>query len=96
MGSFPLGDEVILIGMTDKVGPKGQVHIPKAMRDALGIGPGDRVDFLIDGMEITIEPVDASRSLMGRLAGQGLTKALEADRRRECTRDDAGRLPAKA
>jgi AbrB family looped-hinge helix DNA binding protein len=25
---------------------KGQLTVPKAVRDALGVGPGDRVDFV--------------------------------------------------
>ncbi len=29
---------------------KGQVTIPKRIRDALGLQPGDEVDFLVDGL----------------------------------------------
>ncbi|MFY9487778.1 MAG: AbrB/MazE/SpoVT family DNA-binding domain-containing protein [Solirubrobacterales bacterium] len=31
--------------MTHKIGPKGEVVIPKPMRDQLGLLPGMRVDF---------------------------------------------------
>lgn len=29
-----------------KITSKGQITLPKAVREALGIGPGDRVDFV--------------------------------------------------
>jgi AbrB family looped-hinge helix DNA binding protein len=35
--------------MTHKVGVKGQVVIPKAIRDRIGIRPGDEVAFDSDG-----------------------------------------------
>lgn len=31
---------------TATITSKGQLTVPKAVRDALGIGPGDRVDFV--------------------------------------------------
>jgi AbrB family looped-hinge helix DNA binding protein len=74
---------VILSGMTSRVGPKGQVVIPKSMRDRLGIGPGDPVQFEMDGQSVRIEPVRAARSLRGRYAGLRLLETLEADRQRE-------------
>src|ERR1039458_2560373 len=70
-GSFWLLAEVILIGMTSRVGPKGQVVIPKEMRDRLGIVPGDEVDFALENNAVRIEPVHEMQSLRGRLAGLG-------------------------
>ena len=69
--------------MTSRVGPKGQVVIPKEMRDRLGIVPGDEVDFALENNAVRIEPVHEMQSLRGRLAGLGLTAALETDRRAE-------------
>ena len=69
--------------MTYRVGPKGQVVIPKSMRDRLGLEPGDPVQFEIDGQSVRIEPVRAARSLRGRYAGLRLVETLEADRQRE-------------
>jgi AbrB family looped-hinge helix DNA binding protein len=69
--------------MTHRVGTKGQVVIPKAIRDALGIEPGDEVVFEISGHGVMIESAQRRRSLRGLLAGHDLVGALEADRRAE-------------
>ncbi|MBS3809479.1 MAG: type II toxin-antitoxin system PrlF family antitoxin [Desulfobacterales bacterium] len=37
---------------------KGQVTIPKSVRQALGLYPGDRIEFLIhENGEITLQPI---------------------------------------
>jgi AbrB family looped-hinge helix DNA binding protein len=66
-----------------RVGPKGQVVIPKHLRDALGLHPGDEVDFEFDGMKITIEPRRERASMRGRFKGSGLAEGLLEDRARE-------------
>jgi AbrB family looped-hinge helix DNA binding protein len=38
-----------------KVGPKGQVVIPKVFRKTIGIGPGSRVIFELRGDELLIK-----------------------------------------
>jgi AbrB family looped-hinge helix DNA binding protein len=83
--------------MTHKVGAKGQVVIPKAIPDQIGIRPGDRVLFDADGEEVRIRRVehaeavqaDGIRALRGIWAGQeGGTDALVAERRREREREE--------
>ncbi len=78
--------------MTHKVGVKGQVVIPKAIRDRIGIRPGDEVTFDSDGEEVRIRRAedaettqkDRIRSLRGIWSGGGSgTDALLAERRRE-------------
>jgi AbrB family looped-hinge helix DNA binding protein len=69
--------------MTYRVGPKGQVVIPKSMRDRLGIAPGDEVDFSLDGTAVRVEPVREQTSLRGSLAGRGLLAELVADHQAE-------------
>ena len=71
--------------MTQRVGAKGQVVIPKDLRDRLGLQPGTEVDFEQDGAAVRILPAGAAatRGLRGRYAGSGLSEALLADRRRE-------------
>lgn len=80
---MPAGCSVILAGMTARVGPKGQVVIPKALRDRLGIVSGDLVQFEMDGAAVRVEAVREAPTLRGRFAGMPLTVTLESDRRRE-------------
>jgi antitoxin PrlF len=71
--------------MTMRVGPKGQIVIPKPVRDRLGIVPGDEVVVdELDG-EVRIRPAGNGVRLLGLLADLpgGGTAALEAARRDE-------------
>ncbi len=74
--------------MTHKIGPKGQVVIPKDLRERLGIRPGDEVDFELDedAGTVRVEPVRDHSSLRGSLAGCGLVSELEDDHRSEARR----------
>jgi AbrB family looped-hinge helix DNA binding protein len=72
--------------MTHKVGPKGQVVIPKPMREALGLEPGDEVVFSLEGAAVRVERKTLPGAVMGSLAGHRLIEALEDDRRRERAR----------
>ncbi len=72
--------------MTHRVGAKGQVVIPKYLRDALGIEPGDEVSFWRDGDHLAVRPARRTQ-LQGRFSGSPLTASLEADRRAERERD---------
>lgn len=84
--------------MTHKVGVKGQVVIPKAIRDEIGIEPGDEVTFEPDGKEVRVRRVmddpgarrERIRSLRGSFADTPgfSTEALEADRREERAREE--------
>lgn len=71
--------------MTQRIGAKGQVVIPKHLRDELGLQPGSEVDFEQDGAAVRILPAGAAATsaLRGRYAHSGLSAALLADRRRE-------------
>ena len=82
--------EVILMGMTHRVGAKGQVVIPKELRDELGIEPGDEVSFWRHDDHVAVRPASHRRALRGRFEGSALAAALlaerDADRRREAPR----------
>jgi AbrB family looped-hinge helix DNA binding protein len=83
--------------MTHKVGPKGQVVIPKSIRDRIGIRPGDEVVFESGDEEVRIrradrdEAVQANRikALRGIWSDEATgTDELLAERRRECEREE--------
>jgi AbrB family looped-hinge helix DNA binding protein len=69
--------------MTHRVGPKGQVVIPKELRERLGILPGSEVVFDEADGAVRVIPVDRGDRLRGRFRKSGMAGRLEADRRAE-------------
>jgi AbrB family looped-hinge helix DNA binding protein len=69
--------------MTGRIGAKGQVVIPKALRDRAHLHPGDEVDFEFDDDRITLVVRRAPARLGGRFARSGMAARLLADRARE-------------
>lgn len=68
--------------MTQRVGAKGQVVIPKELRDVLGLQPGAEVAFERDGESVRVMSAGrtATEGLRGRYAASGMAAALLADR----------------
>lgn len=73
--------------MTYRVGPKGQVVIPKQLRDELGIEPGDEVTFWVEDDHVALCPTHRRAALRGRFAGLALTNDLEAARNEDRSRE---------
>jgi AbrB family looped-hinge helix DNA binding protein len=51
--------------MLTTVTSKGQVTIPKAIRDFLHVQPNDRVDFVVEGGQVVVRPVKTLKDLRG-------------------------------
>lgn len=86
------------------VSSKGQLVIPKEIRDALDIGPGTRIAMTIEDDRIILQP--ANLRLIDKLCGitaggSSMTDELLAERRAEHRleeeryRDRSGRQAAK-
>jgi len=73
--------------MTHLVGAKGQVVIPKALRDELGIEPGDEVSFWRHDDHVAVRPASHRRPLRGRFEGSSLVDALAAEREADRVRE---------
>jgi AbrB family looped-hinge helix DNA binding protein len=69
--------------MTARVGAKGQVVIPKAIRDRVNLHPGDEVDFELREEQIVLVARRRPHRLGGRFAKSGMAARLLEDRRGE-------------
>ncbi len=76
--------------MTTKVGPKGQVVIPKAIRDRLGLRPGDRVRVEQEGEVVQVSKAMTLADLRGSLPPSDVNPldVLLEERRRDRERED--------
>ncbi len=73
-----------------KVSTKGQVTLPKSVRDELKIGPGTELEIILSNGTIQLQKIEAGwRALRGAFAdGPNLVEALLRDRRWEIERDE--------
>ena len=71
------------LGMTHRVGAKGQVVIPKDLRERVGLRPGADVEFELEGERISIAVAQSRSGLGGRFAGSGMAARLLDDRAHE-------------
>ncbi len=60
-----------------RITSKGRTTLPKPVREALGVKPGDRVRYLIQGDEVRIIPMRPLARLSGALKYDGTPKTLE-------------------
>ena len=62
------------------ISPDFQVAIPQAIREALGIQPGQRVQVILCQSRIELIPLRAVRDMRGFLKGIDTTVGREPDR----------------
>ena len=64
-----------------KVMAKGQVTIPKDVREVLGVSNGDRVSFIVEGSNVRLvnAAVYAMQLLQREMAGQAESAGIASD-----------------
>jgi AbrB family looped-hinge helix DNA binding protein len=69
--------------MTARIGAKGQVVIPKSVRDQAQLHPGDEVEIAFNEDRVVIVARRRDGALGGRFARSGMAERLLDDRRLE-------------
>ena len=69
--------------MTRRIGAKGQVVIPKDIRDRAHLHPGDEVDFELRNGEVVLVARRRPAALGGRFSKSGMAARLLENRARE-------------
>lgn len=65
---------------TAKLTSKGQITLPREVREQLGVDKGDRVEFVIrDGGEIVIEPATLPLSTLRGCLKKGRRKVVSIE-----------------
>ena len=68
---------------------KGQIAIPKAVRDALNLSEGAKLTVEVRGHEIILSKEPAWKKLKGAATGRSLMRDFAAFRKRERDREDS-------
>ena len=71
------------------VASKGQIAIPKAVRDALNLSEGAKLTIELRGQKIILSKEPAWKKLEGAAAGTDLIKAFATHKKREREREDS-------
>ncbi len=69
--------------MTHRIGAKGQVVIPKDLRDQLGLQPGTEVDLATPDDGAVVPARRGRHPLSGRFHKSGMARRLREDRAAE-------------
>jgi antitoxin PrlF len=71
------------------VSSKGQIAIPKKVRDALNLSEGTKLNVEIRGQKIVLSKEPAWKRLYGAAAGTNLLEQYAADKQKERELEDS-------
>jgi AbrB family looped-hinge helix DNA binding protein len=59
---------------TSRISAKGQVTIPKEIRKTIGVGPGDRIVYEVQGRIVTVRRIEPFDQAFHAALGETLTE----------------------
>ena len=68
---------------------KGQIAIPKAIREALNLSAGAKLTLEVRGQQIVLSKQSSWKELRGAAAGSDLMSAYAAQKKQEREREDS-------
>jgi AbrB family looped-hinge helix DNA binding protein len=71
------------------VSSKGQIAIPKTIREALNLAEGSKLTLQVRGHQIVLSKEPAWKKLQGAGAGRDLMRAFAAFKKQEREREDS-------
>jgi len=75
--------------MFTKISSKGQLVIPKPIRETLGLSKGTRFHIVIEGKKIILSPLPSPiDSLYGKYSGSDFLSELEEEHLREIKNEE--------
>ena len=78
---------------TAKVGRGGRIELPKEIRERLGLEPGHRLGFVVEGERVVLQPLTKTlRDFRGSVAAEG-EQDFSAIREQIHGRQNAGASP---
>ncbi|MDC3418021.1 AbrB/MazE/SpoVT family DNA-binding domain-containing protein [Aquibacillus salsiterrae] len=76
--------------VSGKMTSKGQITIPKELREKLGLSEGDQFKFLIENDEVRIEPI--KKKLLSQAIGRITSEeSIDFEKMREIARQEASK-----
>ena len=77
--------------MISTITSKGQITIPKAIRDSMKLFPKDKVDFILDGDRVILHPVKTLKDFRGCISSKAPSNLTEERKKfRKAIKAEAG------
>jgi len=71
---------------TSTLTTRGQTTVPKPIREALGLQPGDRVEFILDGDQVVLRRAGADLSALDGMLDRSEREPISIEQMNEAIR----------